>query len=946
MINENEKTNESDFIRKNPQLLRSILRACFRATPYGLSSTSTFGKFSNNDNIFFSFKDVITSSIEVSGEIILSIIKHFNKLNISNESAYLILNPSISIIGDRIRYFNNEDPYNGQHIYYEREIRKEDTLIIEFMRQPRRLRDIKAFLYNAGFSCREYIHEAITVGFIKPELCLPIHQRNGIKFISDYFKKNHAEHGLSISELDNLNLRLGNYHDISINELIFIEEQIKHYAITTGIKLSENIKSYLLVDSTREMKNCTLSESTTEHLLNSTEKLLQKTFRPHPLHQTLALEIHDKFGDEAVPAGLLFDPKYGIDVNRLSTSRIKNLYIDNSYNADLREFLINCLTEQTDVINLDNFGREVKIDNGFTGGALLAQVQRKNKNYKFSILSISGPEGIELFSRVALADNDFKEKLHSVISNNGRNEFEYLDICHIPSAKGWHATMRPDLWDNSFLFPGTYSENSRKVTCMDLFVRVENGLIALYHRDGKKLIPRVSSPHDMLHIENLPLYRALACIGTPYTVGFQWPSIFENIKYLPRVVLNDIWITPARLKLTIKERNEILSSNKPYNILRGILEPKFISDTFEIGYGDKFLPILDNQKHFSIISSLLRDEKTIIQERFLTSQLNLNNDSNSCEIVLPFTVNSTNDTKTNHRSKSKINFDNYDFHYSHNHLNKWLSFKIYCSPVDADNRILQGLAELSEHIIKSGYCGKWFFIRYGDPDFHLRYRIKINVIDYRSDVLSILSEFLDQLTSKYFIKKWEADTYLPEMFRYGGSTTLPICESIFHIDSKYCQLINKKFHEESDAFIKHFINAKILLIRLRFSNHSLLQSQELITRWQENYIIEIGNAAGVDIRKKVNKELSRRPEFFSLSLNDILPETINEFNNENQMLITNLNSEASSNNTTISFQNILDSLFHMFCNRLYSTWSRELEYYTIYLSNRLLSFKIHNEDFK
>lgn len=133
------KIHESDFLRKNSQIIRSFLRACFRATPYGLSSTSTYGYIGEIDNISPSPEDDITSNIEASGEVVSSIINHFNSVNTDNGSIYMTINPSISIIGDRARYINNESTLDGKYVYYERELTKEDLLIIDFMQKPRRL---------------------------------------------------------------------------------------------------------------------------------------------------------------------------------------------------------------------------------------------------------------------------------------------------------------------------------------------------------------------------------------------------------------------------------------------------------------------------------------------------------------------------------------------------------------------------------------------------------------------------------------------------------------------------------------------------------------------------------------------------------------------------------------------------------------------------------------
>lgn len=237
-----------------------------------------------------------------------------------------------------------------------------------------------------------------------------------------------------------------------------------------------------------------------------------------------------------------------------------------------------------------------------------------------------------------------------------------------------------------------------------------------------------------------------------------------------------------------------------------------------------------------------------------------------------------------------------------------------------------------------------FFLRYGDPNFHLRYRIKLKDINFHSDILSILSEFLDQLVLDCFIKKWQSDTYIPEVFRYGGSSTISICEDIFYIDSKLCHSISNKFDEEHDVFVKHFVNATILLCRFDFSNYSIIQTQNLLTCWQEKYLKEIGISVGYEIRRKINFELKKRRLTPFFLLDDTLQKKIKDFTFYNRKFIKEINCEVA-NNTTIPLQEILESIFHMFCNKLYTDWSRSCEYHSIYLANRLLNLRNHDSSF-
>jgi len=79
---------------------------------------------------------------------------------------------------------------------------------------------------------------------------------------------------------------------------------------------------------------------------------------------------------------------------------------------------------------------------------------------------------------------------------------------------------------------------------------------------------------------------------------------------------------------------------------------------------------------------------------------------------------------------------------------------------------------------------KWFFVRYQDPDPHLRVRF-YNGRDqhFYAAVLSELNELLSPYTNSYFVEKVVVDTYKRELERYGPEM-IETVESIFSQDSR------------------------------------------------------------------------------------------------------------------------------------------------------------------
>jgi len=56
---------------------------------------------------------------------------------------------------------------------------------------------------------------------------------------------------------------------------------------------------------------------------------------------------------------------------------------------------------------------------------------------------------------------------------------------------------------------------------------------------------------------------------------------------------------------------------------------------------------------------------------------------------------------------------------------EWIYFKIYTGTKTADAILKNELYGFVSEMLKNKVIDKWFFIRYNDPDFHIRLRIHL-----------------------------------------------------------------------------------------------------------------------------------------------------------------------------------------------------------------------------
>ncbi|MFC4116990.1 lantibiotic dehydratase [Nonomuraea zeae] len=112
---------------------------------------------------------------------------------------------------------------------------------------------------------------------------------------------------------------------------------------------------------------------------------------------------------------------------------------------------------------------------------------------------------------------------------------------------------------------------------------------------------------------------------------------------------------------------------------------------------------------------------------------------------------------------------------------EWLYAKLYSS-ADRHDEILGGhLTGLVSELPAS--VDRWFFLRYADPDPHLRLRFHGDPAHLHSRVLPALHDWAATLTGTGLAARLALDTYEPEVARYGGPEAIEAAERVFAADS-------------------------------------------------------------------------------------------------------------------------------------------------------------------
>ena len=170
---------------------------------------------------------------------------------------------------------------------------------------------------------------------------------------------------------------------------------------------------------------------------------------------------------------------------------------------------------------------------------------------------------------------------------------------------------------------------------------------------------------------------------------------------------------------------------------------------------------------------------------------------------------------------------------------QWLYFKIYTGFKTADRLLHEVIPVVANRLLANQVISKWFFIRYSDPELHLRLRFLLTDTNKAGIPIVMLNQALQTFIQNDLVWKVQIETYQREIERYG-ETTMELSESLFFYDSLYFTEILKFIQGDDTESLRWLSALASVDYLLNDFSFDLKQKVEFTSMVKENFVREFG----------------------------------------------------------------------------------------------------------
>jgi thiopeptide-type bacteriocin biosynthesis protein len=822
--------------RVESALTRYFQRMAGRATPFGLFAGCALGRIADETRLEIDETEACRRHTRLDMDYLFALAEKLRGEESLKVSARYFPNSSLYSAAGRVRYI--ESRWDGNSRSYHLVAAEESEPLLDTLLRAREgatPRELIQALAEDGFDPAEasfFVYELIDSQLLAPDLELPATGAEPIQPLIDRLRgfeatASVAEHlarahdALNAIDASGLGVDPGRYRALAKS----LE------ALPAKVELSRLFQ----VDLVKAAPAATLGGEVMTEMYRGVETLhrLFGRSRGNELNRFLDA-FAARYESREVPLVEALDEEIGIGfppgggASDEATPLLKGMYFPgapsemaywNARDAMMLGKLTRALERQEFEIRLEasdldalDESRVPALPNAFSvmgslGAADEAALQAGD--FRLMIRAVTGPSGAPLLGRFCHSDPELQTLVESHLREEEAMQPDALfaEIVHMPEGRVGNILLRPVLREYEIAYLGrSGAEQDRQISITDLLVSVHEGRIRLRSkRLGREIVPRLTNAHAFTNSTS-GVYRFLASLQyQDVTAGLGWEwGVLAVAPFLPRVVMGRLVLSLSQWRVSKSEIERLTGAQGAaarFQAVQHWRQERKLPRWIALAEGDQFMTInLDNCVSIETFLHLLKQSgEAVLSEVFPgPDELCARGPEGRFvhELIVPFinhgghrehgekTSFATSPSRPWVNRPKEIDSESQTIHRRFAPGSEWIYTKLFTGTTVADQVLRETIRPLVRELQEAGVIDNWFFIRYSDPDWHLRIRIQGRPDKLHGTALPALHEAIAPLLQDGRVWRMQFDTYDRELERYGGAEGIELAERLFHIDSE------------------------------------------------------------------------------------------------------------------------------------------------------------------
>lgn len=943
-------------------LLKYLIRMSSRATPFGLFSGVALAHFADATEIKPYNMQLDRRKTRLDMFYLSTIQQQWAQSNEGQQKLRYVPNSTLYRLGSHLHYIESYHSLQRQYRLSSVECDEALDLMLQLADGGKPESELveqfcSACPETAPEEVKGYLQQLIKEQVLVVELKLPLtNGQTDQAFVHELQRADNLRDSMLLQTvIDNLGT-LDQKQTAQPNDYQAIVQKLKELPYP----VSEN--KLFQTDSWRSMARAQLDKSLVTMLEKTLLTLKAQSVSAHSRFQEFITSFQQRFEGQFIPLLQLLDDEAGIPFSSYTgyeTPLLAGVNIVNRQQrtakrqsqSELEKFILKAMKQNARAECIQLCSNELLMHSNTTAiwqqlpASFAANISCYLDNDGKPLLHLHGfigPSGANLLGRFCHLDGELQQKVRDYLSAEEAlsPEVVFAEVVHMPDGRPGNVIARPLLRHYEIVFlADTLLPKEQQIPLQDLYVFIEAGQVKLWSkRLNKQVIPRLTSAHNYFS-RSLGVYHFLCMLQHQQALlpHFSTPASFLQMDIQPRVQLDNVIIQEAQWQVERSMLSALVVDHKWQPDAWSALQLRYQLPRYVCyAVSDNVLTIdLHNPVMITVLLGETSGQSQIQLKESLAMQYQSMVASEegpfAHEIIVPMINEKALPFVTLHPNPAKQLETSIQRRFAPG--SEWLSLKVYAAQSTAELVLSETITPLLQQCQQQGLFRKWFFIRYSDPDWHLRIRLCGEPSLLYGQVLPLIQKHLASWLESCRVHKIELFTYQREIERYGGDAAMDLAEKVFQADSYFVlQILSLlRQHGESVRWRMALLGVDTMLTAF---GYDLARKLELISGLRQGFGQEFQENAQLRTqlgKKYRNYQVQLRQDFQALESATSEPPLQQmsvirqQFLQQLQPIVAEILCLQQKEQLSCSLDILLHSLLHMFNNRIFKAYGREQE---------------------